>query len=156
MYSWWICRADTVCGSTYIELNRRPVRNATGCGNRSAAHLAFELVDFQPSIRERHNAIAILQPKRQISSGKSRIHDLDLPLYVGVRAVAATSDVELELTRTCDVGIDQMTQTEINRSQGSYRHWGIARYGYRSLQLQIGGCSANCRSLQGQYTVAVI
>src|SRR5262245_64763724 len=103
MYSWRIRRADTVSGNTYIELNRRPVRNATACGNRSAAHLAFKLVDFQPGIRERHNAIAILQPKRQIPSAKSRIHDLDLSLYVRVRVVSATSDVELKLRSIYDV-----------------------------------------------------
>src|SRR5262249_14923535 len=151
-----IQRADTVSGYGNIELYRWPVRDSTRSRKGSPAHPTFEFVNFQARVRQAQDTVTILQTDRQTIAAESRIHDFDLTLHVRSRAAAGTVDVEMKLTGACDVGIDHLTQREVDGSERHNRDRTISRRRKGALQLKIRAGSFNFGFLQGQHTAAVV
>ncbi len=123
---------------------------------RAAAHVPFELGDVDAIFCERQCPVAVLQAYRQVGRDHRGIDDVDGAGDVWTVRGAVGVDVELELTGSPQVGIEELRKVQIDGAEKEKRHWRVARRGNGSLELQIGVGAADRRALHVDDLVLVI
>ena len=90
--------AHIVRGDAHIELDRWAQGHSALRGQRTTAHVAFELRDVDAVFGELQRSVAVLQANRQIGRGQCRIDDLDSSCEAWTVSSAIRVDIELELS----------------------------------------------------------
>ena len=126
-----------MCSNAHIELDGWTKGDTPLRSERSPAELALEFGDIQAVLGQGEGAIGVLQADWNICRGHGGIDHIDGSGEIGAARCAVRIDVEFDLARSAQVGIEELGQMKVDRAEKQHRHGCIAGGGNGALEFKI-------------------